>query len=118
MQGVPADLPLKRFIGDALFQICVGMDGIQFRFGHAGTLCVYGRWELHDSSGALLDSFVEHSQRRHYCIHPIFNQDVAAYSIDVPHSFGFTFASGHRLTIYSDAPQYESVLLLPDEIRF
>jgi|GEM_PF-1370854 len=117
MYGVPADLPLQRFVGDALFQVCVGMDGIHFRFGRAGTICVYGHWELHDSLGSLLDSAQEHSERKHYRVHDIFNKDVAAYSIDPPRSFCLTFASGHRLTIYDDTPQYEAFLIMPDEIR-
>jgi hypothetical protein len=32
MYGVPKDLPLQLFVGDALFQVCIGVDGVHFVF--------------------------------------------------------------------------------------
>jgi hypothetical protein len=108
MYGVPADLPLQRFVGDALFQAGIGMDGVHFRFGCAGTISVFGHWQLHDSEGTLIDQAQEHSERECYRIHVIFNADVTSYSVDAPHSFSLTFSTGHQLTVFDDTPQYES----------
>jgi len=116
MHGVPADLPIQRFVGDALFQACVGMDGVHFVFGRAGSICVYGHWELRDAAGGLVDQSQEHVQRDCYRIHVILNADVTAYSFDPPHSFELTFSTGHRLTIYDDTPMYESFAIQPDDI--
>ncbi|MFZ2642039.1 MAG: hypothetical protein WA117_13655 [Verrucomicrobiia bacterium] len=116
MHGVPANLPLQRFIGDALFQICIGLDGVHFVFGQAGTIKAAGCWELHDSSGNLVDSTQEHSERESYRVHAILNADVTAYSIDPPRSFSLSFSSGHRLTIYDDSTPYESFAIYPDGI--
>ncbi len=116
MYGVPADLPLQRFVGDFLCQVCVGMDGIHFRFGQSGTISVQGRWELTDSDGKVIDRACDHSERDAYRVHVIFNEDVAEYSIDPPKSFSLTFASGHRLSVYDDTPQYESFQIWPDDI--
>ena len=38
MYGVPEDLPIERFVGDALFQVRLGLDGVHFAFGQAGTM--------------------------------------------------------------------------------
>jgi len=84
-------LPLQRFIGDALFQVGIGMDGVHFVFGRAGTIAVEGRWELVDSSGALVD-------------------------LDSPRSLALTFATGHRLKVY-DGQTYESFHIYPDGIH-
>jgi hypothetical protein len=116
MHGVPADLPVQRFVGDALFQACIGMDGVHFVFGRSGSICVYGHWELHDAAGALVDHAQEHARRESFRIHTILNADVTAYSIDPPRSFSFTFSTGHRLTIYDDSPQYDSFSIQPDDI--
>ena len=111
MYGVPADLPIQRFVGDALFQARIGMDGVHFAFGRTGVICAYGLWQLHDADGTLIDQTQEHSERKFYRIHVILNADVASYSIDAPKSFTLTFSTGHRLTIFDDTPQYESCLI-------
>jgi hypothetical protein len=111
MYGVPRDLQMQRFVGDALFQLRVGLDGVHFAFGRAGTICAHGRWELHDSEGMLIDLAQENSSRESYRVHVILNADVTNYSIDPPRSFTLTFATGHRLTIYDDMPQYESCIV-------
>ena len=116
MYGVPPDLPIQRFVGDFLSQVCIGMDGVHFAFGSAGTISVGGCWELCDRSGRLVDAAQVHVDREAYRVHVIFNEEVTGYSIDPPHSFSLTFASGHRLTIYDDTPQYESFSIEPDGI--
>ena len=108
MYGVPTDLPIQRFVGDALFQACIGCDGVHFRFGRVGTISAFGLWQLHDSAGTLIDQTQEHSEREYYCIHFILNADVTACSIDPPRSFSLTFSTGHRLSFFDDMPQYES----------
>jgi hypothetical protein len=111
MYGVPADLPIQRFVGDALFQARIGMDGVHFAFGRDGVIrgfiCAYGLWQLHDSGRTLIDQTQEHSDRECYRVHVILNADVTSCSIDAPRSFSLVFSTGHRLTIFDDA-QYES----------
>ncbi len=55
MHGVPNNLPLTRFVGDALFHIRIGVDGVHFAFGRAGSISVSGLWELHDANGRLVE---------------------------------------------------------------
>jgi hypothetical protein len=116
MYGVPADLPVQRFVGDFLSQVGIAVDGVHFTFGHSGTISVGGRWELVDGDGKLIDCACHHDKRDAYRVHAIFNQDVAESSIDPPHSFSLTFSSGHRLTAYDDSPQYESFSIQPGDI--
>jgi len=113
MYGVPADLPVHRFVGDYLAQACIGMDGIHFHFGLSGTISVGGRWELVDGSGRMIDCACDHGERESYRVHALFNQDVIDSSVDPPHSFSLTFSSGHRLTVYDDTPQFESFSIQP-----
>ncbi len=117
MYGVPKDLPLKRFVGDSLTQVSLGMDGVHFHFGKSGTISVEGKWELQDSSGRVVDRAMEHADRDAYRLHMIFNAEVVGFSIDPPRSFSLTFATGHILTIYDDTPQYESFHIEPDGIH-
>jgi hypothetical protein len=113
MYGVPVDLPLERFIGDALFQICIGRDGLHFVFGRSGTISVGGRWELTNASGTMIDCSCETGEREAYRVHTILNQDVANSRIDPPHSFSLTFSKGHRLTVFDDSQQFESCAIEP-----
>src|SRR5262245_12689825 len=117
MYGVPLDLPVNRFVGDALFQVCMGVDGVHFVFGHAGTIAVEGKWELFDSAGKMIDHSVEHEQRESYCLHVILNADVASARIDPPRSFSLAFSTGHRLVVYDENPGYESFHIYPDQIH-
>jgi hypothetical protein len=111
MYGVPADLPIRRFVGDALFQISIGTDGVHFSFGRAGSISAHGPWELSDSAGTLVDQAQLNSDRECYRVHVILNADVTNCSIDSPRSFSLTFSTGHRLTIHDDTPQYESCIV-------
>ncbi len=108
MYGVPVDLPIQRFLGDTLSQVCIGCDGVHFRFGRTSTISAFGLWQLHNSSGTLIDQTQEHSEREFYRIHLILNANVTACSMDAPRSFSLTFSTGHQLTFIDDTPQYES----------
>src|SRR5262245_27358944 len=116
MYGVSKDLPLQRFVGDALFQICISVGGVHFVFGRAGTIAVDGHWELFDVSGTVVDQRHDHDQRESYRMHPILNADVTACTIDPPRSFSFTFSTGHQLRVYDDLT-YESFHIYPDDIH-
>lgn len=117
MYGVPADLPLQRFVGDYLFSINLAGSTVHFNFNQRGTITVDGRWELRDGAGTLIDCFCSLESREAYRVHVILNQDVIAYALDPPRSCALTFASGHRLTLYDDTPEYESFHIYPDEIH-
>jgi hypothetical protein len=108
MYGVPVDLPIERFVGDALTQVRIGIDGAHFVFSQAGIIGVFGRWQLHDADGAIIDQMQSHFDRQYYRIHVLLNAEVTDFSISPPHLFALKFSTGHQLTIYDDAPQYES----------
>ena len=108
MNGVPSDLPLARLIGRDLDCITLCKYQICFRFDGGTLVTPTTAWEIRDSSGALLDSAQEHEQRESYRVHQIIGVPVSSFSIDAPISFTLVFASGHRLTISDDGPQYES----------
>ena len=116
MYGVPADLPVERFVGDFLSQICIGMDGVHFNFGRSGTISVGSRWELVDSEGNLIDCACDHDARDAYRLHVLLNKDVTKSFIVPLRSFSSTFSSGHRLTVYDDSSQYESFSIQPGNI--
>ena len=116
MYGVPSNLPLKKFVGVQLNQIALGQYQIQFHFAGSGSISVEGKWELHDSSGVLVDELQEHSTRESYRVHVIIDKEVTSFRIDAPHSFSLVFSDGHTLTVYDDTPQYESFSIHPDGI--
>jgi hypothetical protein len=76
MYGVPADLPIQRFVGDSLVQLRIGIDGIHFVFSRTGIICIFGPWQLHDAHGQLIDYAQEHPDRQFYRIHLLLNPDV------------------------------------------
>ncbi len=117
MYGVPKDLPLQRFVGDTLLQIAIGVDGVHFIFGKAGTVSVSGRWELRDKNGMLLDESKDNQQRQEYRVHVVLNADVSSYAIDAPRSFSLLFSTGHELKVFDDTSQYESFAIEPGGIN-
>jgi hypothetical protein len=108
MYGVPSDLPLARLVDRDLDAITLCKYQICFRFDGGILITPTTAWELRDSTGTLLDSAKEHEQRESYRVHQIIGVPVSSFSIDAPVSFTLVFASGHRLTISDDGPQYES----------
>jgi len=120
MYGVPSNLPLQQFVGVQLSQIALGLCQIQFRFEGSRSIYVTGKWQLHDSSGAIVDESIDEdalpSTRQQYRVHVVLGSDVTSFRIDAPDSFSLTFSSGHSLTIYDDSPAYESFEIHPDGI--
>ena len=113
MYGVPADLDLAPFVGSSLLQIGLGQFQIQLHFAGTGgtsigSISIEAHWELYRRDGTLLDRAVEHFERECYRIHVLLGLDVSAFSLASPQSFTLSFASGHRLTVFDDSPQYES----------
>ena len=113
MHGVPADLPLQAFVGDALTQICIGEHQLQFHFHDAGSISVEGGWELADSSGQILDRWLEHKERGAYRLHLLLGHAVSHFSVSPPLSFKLHFTSGHDLTVFDDSERYESFSVNP-----
>lgn len=107
----PSDLPLDRFVGLDLIQVRLGEHQIQLHFHPSGSISIEGHWELHDQSGALVDSAQEHSERETYRIHRLLSTSVIRFSIGAPHSFTLFFASGLALTVFDDSEHYETVSL-------
>ena len=87
---------------------CAGQFQIQFHFSGEGSIFVESRWELRDSTGAILDGACAHTTRESYRVHKIIDVKVARYTIDSPRSCTLYFESGHALTIFDDSEKYES----------
>ena len=116
MYGVPADLPLDRFVGVALNQVALGRFQIQFHFGEAGYFLVEGNWELRNVHGDLIDRHRDDAERETYRIHKIIGQEVVSYDIVVPLSFTLHFKNDFALTIYDASTEFESFSMYPDHI--
>jgi len=111
MYGVPADLPIAKFVGAEFNQVCLGRFQLQLHASGTGSISVEGRWELRDSRGELLDAACEHEDREAYRVHHIIDVPIAAAEIDAPRSFTIRFQNGCSLTVFDDTPQHEACSL-------
>ncbi|WP_435018134.1 hypothetical protein TA3x_000079 [Tundrisphaera sp. TA3] len=116
MHGVPPDLPLDRFLGEACTLIEIGRFEIVFVFPDAGTIRVHRGWELCDGSDRMIDRMQEHDERDGYRVHRLIGLPVRRYDIDPPASFTLHFEGGFSLTIFDDDDCYESFSIEPDGI--
>jgi hypothetical protein len=108
MYGVPADLPLKPFVGLEFNQVALGRYQTQFHCAGAGSIDVEGRWELRTAAGEIVDAQVDHSKRDAYRLHPIIDIPITAFELDPPRSFTIVFEDGQRLSVFDDDPRYEA----------
>lgn len=121
MHGVPADLPLQAFVGDQITQVCLGRFDIQFHCAGNGGIAVWGRWELRDAAGDLVDGTAsqgtegEQEKRESYRIHRLLDVPITRFGIDPPHSFTLCFANGLALTVWDDDEQHEAFSMHLDE---
>lgn len=113
MYGVPKDLPLDCFLGQECTLIAIGRFEIRFMFPSRDNICVYGKWEVSDGTGKVIDRARDHDGRASYCVHKIIDSPVHRYSIDVPRSFTLFFENGYSLTVFDDSEQYESFSIQP-----
>ena len=116
MYGVPPDLPLNRFLGRECTLIGIGRFEVRFIFPSTGDICVYGRWEVCDNSGGIIDREQDHAERTCYFVHRVIDSPVRRYDIDAPASFTLFFENGHSLTVFDDSKHYESFSIHPDGI--
>ena len=109
MHGVPSDLPLERFVGKELNQIAIGRFDVQLSFASVGTISIWGKWELRDPAGAVVDAQHDHETRESYRLHRLLNLTVVRFELDPPRAFTLVFDPGYRLTVFDDTPsRYES----------
>src|SRR5688572_9837685 len=116
MYGVPANLPLDRFIGQELNQIALGRFQAQLHFSLQSSILIEGKWELFDPNGALVDQWQEHADRESYRLHRILDLPVAGFEIDAPRSFTLIFDPSYRLTVFDNA-DYESCSVHVEGLR-
>ena len=133
MYGVPTNLDLSGFVGSRLHFIGLGEFQIQFAFqreqgASPGKLThgfpprpgpyvsVEGRWDLSDSTGAVLDGSCEHHKRESYRLHRLLGRSVTAWSVDPPRSFTLTFENGDVLRVCDDSRKFESFSIQPGDI--
>lgn len=108
MYGIPKNLRLERLIGQEFNFIGLGRFQIQFHISSLVAIHVEGRWELRDSTGALVDSQQDHAERSAYRLHCIIDVPITRFALDAPRSFTLFFKSAHSLTIFDDAERHES----------
>jgi hypothetical protein len=116
MYGVPADLPLHRFLGQECNQIGIARFQLQFHFSTAGSIYTESRWEVCDSTGWVVDRAQDHAERHGYCVHKIIDSPVSRFVIDAPRSFTLFFENGYSLTVFDDSERFESFSIQPDGI--
>ena len=120
MYGVPADLDLRGFIGATLVQVCLGQYILQFHFqasdGQMPAIGVEGDWTLTDSAGTVVDRADAGGVRDCYRVHVIIGSSVVGSTLDAPHSFALTFASGHELRVFDSSTEYESFSIQPGNV--
>jgi len=116
MYGVPADLPLDRFLGKECTLIAIGRFEIRFLFPSTGDICVYGKWEVCNDTGSVIDRRQDHESRKCYSMHNIIDSPVHRYTIDAPRSFSLDFENGYSLTVFDDSDEHESFSIQPDHI--
>ena len=109
MYGIPSDLPLGAFVGREFNQVCLGRFQVQFHASGTGSVFAEGRWELRNAHGDLLDKAREHERRESYRIHEVIDRRIVGFVIDAPSHFTLEFEGGHRLSVFDDSEQYESV---------
>jgi hypothetical protein len=131
MYGVRADMDLSALKGATLIQIGLGLYQIQFRFqnGRAESgkppaelypwIGVTGRWTVYDSAGIIVDQSMAAdalpSERQPYRVHVLLGNDVTSWEVDPPTRLVLVFASGHRLELRDDIPQFESFEIHPGD---
>jgi hypothetical protein len=108
MHGIPADLPLRSFVGLEINMVGLGRFQTQFHCAGAGSIFVEGRWELRDAAGSVIDCQQDHDSRAAYRIHEILDVPIVRYEVDPPRSFTIVFENDLRLSVFDDSPQYES----------
>jgi hypothetical protein len=108
MYGVPADLPLKPFVGLEFNQVALGRYQTQFHCAGAGRIFVEGRWELRTAAGEIVDAKADHYARDAYRLHKIIDVRISGFEVDPPRSFTIIFQDGYRLSVFDDDPQYEA----------
>jgi hypothetical protein len=94
----------------------VGEFQMQFRFDSEVSISVEGRWEVRDSTGAVVDGSKPNAQRDGLYIHVLLGKRVDRFSLDPPHSLSLRFETGHTLTVFDDSREYESFSIQPGDI--
>jgi hypothetical protein len=111
MYGVPANLDLSRFKNSTLVELGVGQFQMAFIFDPSVDILVQGLWQLHDSTGILIDEGAgdkSASERDPIRLHAIIGKEVTSSSVNAPASFSLYFDSGHVLTVFDNSSHYES----------
>jgi hypothetical protein len=98
---------LAHLRGAEIAQICLGTSDIQFNFHPQGNISVWGRCELLDSAGEVID--VWNGTRPGIFRFPeLLMSQVSEISIESSRSLILTFENGQALRVVDDSDQYES----------
>jgi hypothetical protein len=85
-------------------------------FPGGGDIWVYGKWEMHNTSGKFIDRAQERVERACHFVHRIIDSPVHRYAIDAPTSFNLYIENGCSLTVFDNSEQFESFSIQPDGI--
>lgn len=112
MYGVPLDLPLQPFVGEACTEVGFGLFQITFSFGENGPWISSERhWELIDGCGDTIDIARPNDERDHYRVQMLIGRRVTGFRIDPPRSCSLLFQGGYELTLIDSDDQYESFIV-------
>jgi hypothetical protein len=92
-----------------LAQICVGPHDIQFNFHPRGNISVWGRCELIDAAGKVVDVWEESTRAGSFRFPELLKSIVQDIAIDSPKSFVLRFANGLTLRVVDSLEKHESV---------
>jgi hypothetical protein len=121
--GVPSDLDFSVFIGQVVVQVAIGPHDVQVRIHPDLVISIWGKWELRDAAGNLIEGSPNAS-----IVAPctsvaiptflprIVNQNFVRWHVSAPDWFELEFATGDRLRVFDDSPHYESCSIGPSGV--
>ena len=105
----PTDIHhLAQLRGKEITQICIGPHDLQFNFHPQGNVSVWGRCELLNAAGELLDAWEDDTHSGVFRFPEVLMVAVSEVEIDSPQSFLLKFANGLCLRLVDNSQQYES----------
>jgi hypothetical protein len=105
----PTDIDrLSQLRGKEITQICIGPHDLQFNFHPKGNVSVWGRCELLNATGDVLDAWEDDTHSGVFRFPEILKVSVSEVAIDSPKSFVLKFANGLGLRLVDNSEQYES----------
>jgi hypothetical protein len=105
----PTDIDhLAQLRGAEITQICIGPHDLQFNFHPRGNVSVWGRCELNDAAGIILDVWEGCTHSGVFRFPDLLMATVSEVLIDSPRSFILKFSNELALRVIDTSDQFES----------